>query len=361
MAADDRKKAIDRAMKQIVKDHGKGAIMRLGDEGDRKLDSVSSGSLALDVALGIGGYPRGRVIEIYGPESSGKTTVSLHAIAAAQEAGGTAAFIDAEHALDPAYAKNLGVDTDNLLLSQPDTGEQGLEIVDALVSSGAVDIVVVDSVAALVPRAEIDGEMGDSHVALQARLMSQAMRKLSGTISKTNTTVLFINQIREKVGVMFGNPEVTPGGRALKFYSSIRIEVRRAESIKEGSEMIGNRTRLKLVKNKVAPPFKEAMVDLMYGKGISQIGEIVDMAADKDIIRKAGSWYSYGEEKLGQGRENAKTYLEEHPEMRKEIEKLVRNAYGIGGEVEETAKESKKEDSKKEDSKKEEKEKTNKK
>lgn len=361
MAADDRKKAIDRAMKQIVKDHGKGAIMRLGDEGDRKLDSVSSGSLALDVALGIGGYPRGRVIEIYGPESSGKTTVSLHAIAAAQEAGGTAAFIDAEHALDPAYAKNLGVDTDNLLLSQPDTGEQGLEIVDALVSSGAVDIVVVDSVAALVPRAEIDGEMGDSHVALQARLMSQAMRKLSGTISKTNTTVLFINQIREKVGVMFGNPEVTPGGRALKFYSSIRIEVRRAESIKEGSEMIGNRTRLKLVKNKVAPPFKEAMVDLMYGKGISQIGEIVDMAADKDIIRKAGSWYSYGEEKLGQGRENAKTYLEEHPEMRKEIEKLVRNAYGIGGEVEKTAKESKKEDSKKEDSKKEEKEKTNKK
>ncbi|MDN6731355.1 MAG: recombinase RecA [Atopostipes suicloacalis] len=341
MAADDRKKAIDRAMKQIVKDHGKGAIMRLGDEGDRKLDSVSSGSLALDVALGIGGYPRGRVVEIYGPESSGKTTVSLHAIAAAQEAGGVAAFIDAEHALDPAYAKNLGVDTDNLLLSQPDTGEQGLEIVDALVSSGAVDLVVVDSVAALVPRAEIDGEMGDSHVALQARLMSQAMRKLSGTISKTNTTVLFINQIREKVGVMFGNPEVTPGGRALKFYSSIRIEVRRAESIKEGSEMIGNRTRLKLVKNKVAPPFKEAMVDLMYGKGISQIGEIVDMAADKDIIRKAGSWYSYGEERLGQGRENAKTHLEEHPEMRKEIEKLVRNAYGIGGEVEEVVKEEK--------------------
>ncbi|MDN6196071.1 MAG: recombinase RecA, partial [Atopostipes suicloacalis] len=316
-------------------------IMRLGDEGDRKLDSVSSGSLALDVALGIGGYPRGRVVEIYGPESSGKTTVSLHAIAAAQEAGGVAAFIDAEHALDPAYAKNLGVDTDNLLLSQPDTGEQGLEIVDALVSSGAVDLVVVDSVAALVPRAEIDGEMGDSHVALQARLMSQAMRKLSGTISKTNTTVLFINQIREKVGVMFGNPEVTPGGRALKFYSSIRIEVRRAESIKEGSEMIGNRTRLKLVKNKVAPPFKEAMVDLMYGKGISQIGEIVDMAADKDIIRKAGSWYSYGEERLGQGRENAKTHLEEHPEMRKEIEKLVRNAYGIGGEVEEVVKEEK--------------------
>lgn len=337
MASEDRKKAIDQAMKQIVKDHGKGAIMRLGDEGDRKIDAVSSGSLALDVALGIGGYPRGRVVEIYGPESSGKTTISLHAIAAAQQAGGTAAFIDAEHALDPGYAKTLGVDTENLLLSQPDTGEQGLEIVDALVSSGAIDIVVVDSVAALVPRAEIDGEMGDSHVALQARLMSQALRKLSGTISKTNTTVIFINQIREKVGVMFGNPEVTPGGRALKFYSSVRLEVRRAESIKEGSEMIGNRTRLKVVKNKVAPPFKEAMVDLMYGLGVSQVGEIVDMAADKDIIKKAGSWYSYGEERLGQGRENAKTYLEEHPEMRTEVEKLVRNAYGVGDEVEEAA------------------------
>ncbi len=334
MASEDRKKAIDRAMKQIVKDHGKGAIMRLGDEADRRVEAVSSGSLALDVALGIGGYPRGRVVEIYGPESSGKTTISLHAIAAAQEAGGIAAFIDAEHALDPTYAKNLGVDIDNLLLSQPDTGEQGLEIVDALVSSGAVDIVVVDSVAALVPRAEIDGEMGDSHVALQARLMSQAMRKLSGTISKTNTTVIFINQIREKVGVMFGNPEITPGGRALKFYSSVRLEVRRAESIKEGSEMIGNRTRLKIVKNKVAPPFKEAMVDLMYGLGISQVGEIVDMAAERDIIQKAGSWYSYGEERLGQGRENAKTYLEENPEMRAEISRLVRIEYGIGEEAE---------------------------
>lgn len=344
MASNDRKKAIDRAMKQIVKDHGKGAIMRLGDEADKRVESVSSGSLALDVALGIGGYPRGRVVEIYGPESSGKTTVSLHAIAAAQEAEGVAAFIDAEHALDPQYARNLGVDTDNLLLSQPDTGEQALEIVDALVSSGAVDIVVVDSVAALVPRAEIDGEMGDSHVALQARLMSQAMRKLSGTISKTNTTVLFINQIREKVGVMFGNPETTPGGRALKFYSSVRLEVRRAESIKEGSELIGNRTRLKLVKNKVAPPFREAMVDLMYGEGISQVGEIVDMAADKDIIRKAGSWYSYGEERLGQGRENAKAHLLENPEMRKEIDKKVRAAYGIGEEVEEEKKEEKKEE-----------------
>lgn len=351
MASKDRKKAIDQAMKQIVKDHGKGAIMRLGDEADRKIDSVSSGSLSLDVALGIGGYPRGRVVEIYGPESSGKTTVSLHGIAAAQEAGGVAAFIDAEHALDTVYARNLGVDIDNLLLSQPDTGEQALEIVDALVSSAAVDLVVVDSVAALVPRAEIDGEMGDSHVALQARLMSQALRKLSGTISKTNTTVLFINQIREKVGVMFGNPEVTPGGRALKFYSSVRLEVRRAESIKEGSEMIGNRTRLKLVKNKVAPPFKEAMVDLMYGEGISQVGEIVDMAADKEIVRKAGSWYSYGEERLGQGRENAKTHLLEHPEMRKEIEKKVREAYGIGGEVEDEK--SKKEKDKKETKEKE--------
>ncbi len=352
MASDDRKKAIDRAMKQIVKDHGKGSIMRLGDEPDRKVEAVSSGSLALDVALGIGGYPRGRVVEIYGPESSGKTTISLHAIAAAQQAGGTAAFIDAEHALDPTYAKNLGVDTENLLLSQPDTGEQGLEIVDALVSSGALDIVVVDSVAALVPRAEIDGEMGDSHVALQARLMSQAMRKLSGTISKTNTTVIFINQIREKVGVMFGNPEVTPGGRALKFYSSVRLEVRRAESIKEGSEMIGNRTRLKVVKNKVAPPFKEAMVDLMYGLGVSQVGEIVDMAADKDIINKAGSWYSYGEERLGQGRENAKTYLEEHPEMRKEIELLVRNAYGVGDEIEEVKEETEEKKDEKETKKK---------
>jgi recombination protein RecA len=337
MVSDDRQKALDRAMKQITKDYGKGAIMRLGDEPDTTIRTVSSGSLAIDVALGVGGYPRGRVVEIYGPESSGKTTVALHAIAAAQKEGGTAAFIDAEHALDPTYAKKLGVDTDNLLLSQPDTGEQGLEIADALISSGAVDIVVIDSVAALVPRAEIDGEMGDTHVALQARLMSQAMRKLSGTINKTKTTAIFINQIREKVGIMFGNPEVTPGGRALKFYSTIRMEIRRAESIKEGSENIGNRTRVKIVKNKVAPPFKEAMVDIIFGEGISQVGELVDMAADKDIIQKAGSWYSYNEERLGQGRENAKSFLEDNPEIRQEVEKLVREAYEIGGPVEKPA------------------------
>lgn len=335
MASEDRKKALDNAMKQIEKDHGKGAIMKLGDRGNHKIETISTGSLALDVALGAGGYPKGRVIEIYGPESSGKTTVALHAIASVQKEGGTAAFIDAEHALDPSYAKNLGVDTDNLLLSQPDTGEQGLEIADALVSSGAIDILVIDSVAALVPRAEIDGEMGDTHVALQARLMSQAMRKLSGTISKTGTIAIFINQIREKVGIMFGNPETTPGGRALKFYSSVRLEVRRAESIKEGSDMVGNRTRIKVVKNKIAPPFKEAMVDIMYGEGISQIGELVDMGAEKDIIKKAGSWYSYGEERIGQGRENAKKYLTDNPEIRVEVEKRVRAAYGIGDPVDE--------------------------
>ena len=344
MASEDRQKALDHAMKQIEKDYGKGAIMKLGDRGNRKIDTVSTGSLAMDVALGAGGYPKGRVIEIYGPESSGKTTVALHAIASVQKEGGTAAFIDAEHALDPSYAKNLGVDTDNLLLSQPDTGEQGLEIADALVSSGAIDILVIDSVAALVPRAEIDGEMGDTHVALQARLMSQAMRKLSGTISKTGTIAIFINQIREKVGVMFGNPETTPGGRALKFYSSVRLEVRRAESIKDGSDMIGNRTRIKVVKNKVAPPFKEAMVDIMYGEGISQIGELVDMGAEKDIIRKAGSWYSYGEERIGQGRENAKKFLTDNPEIREEVEKRVRAAYGIGEVVETEDKDEEKEE-----------------
>ncbi|HZK46601.1 MAG TPA: recombinase RecA [Atopostipes sp.] len=335
MASDDRQKALDRAMKQITKDYGKGSIMRMGDETSVNIETVSSGSLALDVALGVGGYPRGRVVEIYGPESSGKTTVALHAIAATQKAGGTAAFIDAEHALDPAYAKNLGVDVDNLLLSQPDTGEQGLEIADALISSGAIDIIVVDSVAALVPRAEIDGEMGDTHVALQARLMSQAMRKLSGTINKTKTIAIFINQIREKVGVMFGNPEVTPGGRALKFYSTIRLEVRRAETIKDGSENIGNRTRIKVVKNKVAPPFKEAMVDIVFGQGISQIGELVDMGSEKDIIDKAGSWYSYGEDRIGQGRENAKRYLADNPDIFEEVDKRVRAAYGIGEPLEE--------------------------
>ena len=335
MVSDDRQKALDRAMKQITKDYGKGSIMRMGDETSVNIETVSSGSLALDVALGVGGYPRGRVVEIYGPESSGKTTVALHAIAAAQKAGGTAAFIDAEHALDPAYAKKLGVDVDNLLLSQPDTGEQGLEIADALISSGAIDIIVVDSVAALVPRAEIDGEMGDTHVALQARLMSQAMRKLSGTINKTKTIAIFINQIREKVGVMFGNPEVTPGGRALKFYSTIRLEVRRAETIKDGSENIGNRTRIKVVKNKVAPPFKEAMVDIVFGQGISQIGELVDMGSEKDIIDKAGSWYSYGEDRIGQGRENAKRYLADNPDIFEEVDKRVRAAYGIGEPLEE--------------------------
>ena len=354
MASDDRTKALDRAMKQITKDHGKGAIMKLGERANKKIDTISSGSLAIDVALGAGGYPRGRVVEIYGPESSGKTTVALHAIAAAQKEGGTAAFIDAEHALDPVYAKALGVDTDELLLSQPDTGEQGLEIADALVSSGAVDILVIDSVAALVPRAEIDGEMGDAHVALQARLMSQALRKLSGTISKTNTIAIFINQIREKVGVMFGNPETTPGGRALKFYSSVRLEIRRAESIKEGKEMVGNRTRVKVVKNKVAPPFKEAMVDIIYGEGISQVGELVDMGAEKDIMDKAGSWYSYGDHRIGQGRESAKTYLEENPEIRDEVDKRVRAAFGIGEEVEmpEDDKKEDEKDSKKEKSKK---------
>ena len=354
MASDDRTKALDRAMKQITKDHGKGAIMKLGERANKKIDTISSGSLAIDVALGAGGYPRGRVVEIYGPESSGKTTVALHAIAAAQKDGGTAAFIDAEHALDPVYAKALGVDTDELLLSQPDTGEQGLEIADALVSSGAVDILVIDSVAALVPRAEIDGEMGDAHVALQARLMSQALRKLSGTISKTNTIAIFINQIREKVGVMFGNPETTPGGRALKFYSSVRLEIRRAESIKEGKEMVGNRTRVKVVKNKVAPPFREAMVDIIYGEGISQVGELVDMGAEKDIMDKAGSWYSYGDHRIGQGRESAKTYLEENPEIRDEVDKRVRAAFGIGEEVEmpEDDKKEDEKDSKKEKSKK---------
>ncbi|GEK91474.1 recombinase RecA [Alkalibacterium kapii] len=330
--ADDRAKALETALKKIEKAYGKGSIMKMGEKVDTQVKTVPSGSLALDVALGIGGYPRGRIIEVYGPESSGKTTVSLHAIASVQANGGIAAFIDAEHALDPKYARALGVDVDELLLSQPDTGEQALEIADALVSSGAVDIVVIDSVAALVPRAEIDGEMGDSHIGLQARLMSQALRKLSGSINKTKTIALFINQIREKVGVMFGNPETTPGGRALKFYSSVRLEVRRGESIKSGSDMTGNRTKLKVVKNKVAPPFKTALVDIMYGEGISQIGEIVDMGADADIITKAGAWYSYGEERIGQGRENAKQYLKDHPDLRIEIEKQVRTAYGVGDE-----------------------------
>ena len=332
--ADDRKVALDAALKKIEKNYGKGSIMKLGEKVDTQISTIPSGSLALDVALGVGGYPRGRIVEVYGPESSGKTTVALHAIAEVQKQGGTAAFIDAEHALDPKYAQNLGVNIDELLLSQPDTGEQGLEIADALVSSGAIDIVVVDSVAALVPRAEIDGEMGDSHVGLQARLMSQALRKLSGSINKTKTIALFINQIREKVGVMFGNPEITPGGRALKFYATVRLEVRRAEQLKNGTDIIGNRTKIKVVKNKVAPPFKVAEVDLMYGLGISKAGELLDMASERDIVDKSGAWYSYKEERIGQGRENAKNYMMAHPEMYEEIEKRVRNEYGIGDDIE---------------------------
>lgn len=337
--SDNRKIALDTALKKIEKDFGKGSIMKLGEKVDTRISTVSTGSLALDSALGVGGYPRGRIVEVYGPESSGKTTVALHAIAAVQKEGGTAAFIDAEHALDPKYAQSLGVDIDELLLSQPDTGEQGLSIAEALVSSGAIDIVVIDSVAALVPRAEIDGEMGDSHVGLQARLMSQALRKLSGTINKTKTIALFINQIREKVGVMFGNPEITPGGRALKFYATIRIEVRRAEQLKIGTDIIGNRTKIKVVKNKVAPPFKVAEVDIMYGFGISQEGELLDMASDKDIIDKSGSWYSYQEERIGQGRENAKKYLVEHTEMMEEIYRKVRLAYEMDGPAEEVEEE----------------------
>ena len=327
---EDRKKALDKALKDIEKSFGKGSIMRLGEKVDTKISTIPSGSLALDIALGIGGYPRGRIIECYGPESSGKTTVALHAIAEVQKQGGLAAFIDAEHALDPDYAAALGVNIDELLLSQPDTGEQGLAIADALVTSGAVDIIVIDSVAALVPRAEIDGEMGDAHVGLQARLMSQALRKLSGNVNKTKTICFFINQLREKVGIMFGNPETTPGGRALKFYSTVRLEVRKAELIKNGSEVIGSRAKIKVVKNKVAPPFKEALVDIVYGKGISKVGELVDMAADLDIVNKAGSWYSYGEARIGQGREAAKQYLLDNPEVQAEIEARVRAHYKIG-------------------------------
>ena len=332
MAKDEKKAALEAALKKIEKNFGKGAVMRMGEKVDTQISTVPSGSLALDAALGVGGYPRGRIVEIYGPESSGKTTVALHAVAEVQKRGGTAAYIDAENAMDPAYAEALGVDIDQLILSQPNTGEEGLQIADTLISSGAIDIVVVDSVAALVPRAEIEGEMGDSHVGLQARLMSQALRKLSGTIAKTKTIAIFINQIREKVGVMFGNPETTPGGRALKFYSTIRLEVRRAEQIKQSTNVIGNRVKIKVVKNKVAPPFKVAEVDIMYGQGISQSGELLDMAADQDIVDKAGAWYSYHGEKIGQGRENAKKYLEEHPDVSEDIQTQVRKAYGIDAE-----------------------------
>jgi len=328
----DRQAALDMALKQIEKQFGKGSIMKLGEQTDRKISTIPSGSLALDIALGVGGYPRGRVIEIYGPESSGKTTVALHAIAEAQARGGTAAFIDAEHALDPVYAQKLGVNIDELLLSQPDTGEQALEIAEALVRSGAIEILVIDSVAALVPKAEIEGEMGDSHVGLQARLMSQALRKLSGAINKSKTIAIFINQIREKVGVMFGNPETTPGGRALKFYSSVRLEVRRAEQLKQGQDVVGSKTRIKIVKNKVAPPFRTAEVDIMYGEGISHEGEIIDMGSELDIVQKSGSWYSYNDERLGQGRENAKLFLKENEDLRREIMFKIREYYGLDDE-----------------------------
>lgn len=325
----DRRAALDMALRQIEKQFGKGSIMKLGESTHMQVEIVPSGSIALDIALGTGGLPRGRIIEVYGPESSGKTTVALHAIAEVQKTGGQAAFIDAEHALDPSYAGKLGVNIDELLLSQPDTGEQALEIAEALVRSGAVDIIVIDSVAALVPKAEIEGEMGDSHVGLQARLMSQALRKLSGAISKSKTIAIFINQLREKVGVMFGNPETTPGGRALKFYSTVRLDVRRIETIKMGNDMVGNRTRVKVVKNKVAPPFKQAEIDIMYGEGISKEGSLIDIGVEQDIVDKSGAWYSFSGERLGQGRENAKQFLKEHPEIADVIENKIREASNL--------------------------------
>lgn len=339
MNKEDKLKALDAAIAKIEKDHGKGSIMKLGDSrAQMNVDSTPTGSLSLDIALGIGGIPKGRIIEIYGPESSGKTTVALHMIAEVQKQGGVAGFIDAEHALDPVYAKNIGVDIDNLYISQPDFGEQALEIADTMVRSGAVDIIVVDSVAALVPKAEIDGEMGDTHVALQARLMSQALRKLTGVINKTNCSVIFINQLREKVGVMFGNPETTTGGRALKFYSSVRLDVRRVETLKAGGEMIGNRAKVKIVKNKVAPPFKEAEFDIMFGKGISKEGDILDLASKIGVIVKSGAWYAYNGEKIGQGRENAKIYLREHEAAMNEIEKKVREHFSSHDEKSESEK-----------------------
>ena len=343
----DKDKALEQVLADIEKQFGKGSIMKLGEQEEMDIEVSRSGSLTLDIALGVGGYPKGRIIEIYGPESSGKTTFALHAIAEVQKDGGRAAFIDAEHSLDPVYASNLGVDIDELLLSQPDTGEQALEICDALVKSEAVSIIVIDSVAALVPQAEIDGEMGDSHVGLQARLMSQALRKLSGSINKTNTIVIFINQLREKVGVMFGNPETTPGGKALKYYSSVRLDIRRGEQIKQGSDVIGNRTNIKVVKNKVAPPFKTASVDIMYGEGVSHEGELVDLATEAGIIDKSGAWYSYQDNKIGQGKENVKILFKNNPTLMEEIEQKVREYYGID----------KKDKKKKSDSKKEKKEK----
>ena len=331
---DEKQKALDAALGQIEKQFGKGTVMRLRDPANQmNVETIPTGSLSLDIALGLGGIPKGRIVEIYGPESSGKTTVTLHMIAEVQKRGGIAGFIDAEHALDPVYAKNIGVDIDNLYISQPDSGEQALEITETMVRSGAIDIVVVDSVAALVPRAEIDGDMGDSHVGLQARLMSQALRKLTAVISKSNCTVVFINQLREKVGVVFGNPETTTGGRALKFYSSVRLDVRRIEAIKQGGENIGNRTRVKVVKNKIAPPFKEAEFDIMFGKGISVTGDVLDLASGVDIVNKSGAWYQYGGQKIGQGRENAKAYLQEHAEIMDEIMRKVREHYGLEKET----------------------------
>ncbi len=334
MEKDEKLKALDAAISQLEKQYGRGTVMKLGDPAARmNVETIPTGSLSLDLALGLGGIPKGRIVEIYGPESSGKTTVTLHMIAQVQKSGGIAGFIDAEHALDPVYAKNIGVDIDNLYISQPDCGEQALEITETMVRSGAVDIVVVDSVAALVPKAEIDGDMGDSHVGLQARLMSQALRKLTGVISKSNCTVVFINQLREKVGIMFGNPETTTGGRALKFYSSVRLDVRRIEAIKQGGEVVGNRTRVKVVKNKIAPPFKEAEFDIMFGEGISTVGDILDMAANVDIVAKTGAWYAYDGNKIGQGRENAKQFLKDNPQLCGEIETKVRAHYGLTGEA----------------------------
>lgn len=333
----EKTKALEAAISHIEKEYGKGSVMRLGDNSNEmQVETIPTGSLSLDIALGQGGLPRGRIVEIYGPESSGKTTVALHCVAEVQKRGGIAGFIDAEHALDPVYARNIGVDIDNLFISQPDSGEQALEIAETLVRSGAIDIIIVDSVAALVPKAEIDGDMGDSHVGLQARLMSQALRKLTGVVSKTKCIVIFINQLREKVGVMFGNPETTTGGRALKFYSSVRLDVRRIESIKQNGEVIGNRTRVKVVKNKIAPPFKTAEFDIMFGTGISRSGDILDLAAESDIVNKSGAWYAYNGNKIGQGRENAKVYLEQHPDVMQTIENQVREKFDLGGEIEVT-------------------------
>lgn len=343
MEREDKLKALDAALAQIERQYGKGAVMKLGDPSSQmNVETTPTGSLSLDIALGLGGIPKGRIIEIYGPESSGKTTVTLHMIAEVQKRGGIAGFIDAEHALDPVYAKNIGVDIDNLYISQPDNGEQALEITETMVRSGAVDIVVVDSVAALVPKAEIDGDMGDSHVGLQARLMSQALRKLTAVISKSNCTVIFINQLREKVGIMFGNPETTTGGRALKFYSSVRLDVRRIESLKQAGEVIGNRTRVKVVKNKIAPPFREAEFDIMFGQGISKVGDILDLAADLNVVVKSGAWYAYNGNKIGQGRENAKIYLTENPEICAEVEQKVRVHYGFEQETAPKVEEAKK-------------------